>query len=114
MFQINLTGLDPAKRYTVVATSNRNQDPANRNSDPSGDERWTDLELVGADSATEASDGTTTVVSPTHVQFKSEFNTARGDYGRWEDIDPGADGAFSVKANVNLQGDSDRSYVPVS
>ena len=113
VFQINLTGLDPAKRYTVVATSNRNQDPANRNSDPSGDERWTDIELVGADSATEASDGTTTVVSPTHVRFGSENNTARGDYGRWTDIDPGADGAFSIKTNVYLNGDADRSYVPV-
>ena len=113
IFQVNLSGLDPAKRYTVVATSNRDQDPAARGSDPNGDERWTDLELVGADASTQASGGTTTVVSPTHVRFGSENNTARGDYGRWTDIDPGADGAFSVKSNVYLNGNADRSYVPV-
>ena len=113
IFQVNLSGLDPAKRYTVVATSNRNQDPANRASDANGDERWSDFELVGADASTQASGGTTTVVSDTHVRFKSENNTARGDLARWTDIDPGADGAFSVKANVYLLGDSDRSYVPV-
>ena len=106
VFQINLTGLDPAKRYTVALTSNRDQTA-------SGDERWTDLELVDADSATEASGGTTTVVSPTHVRFGSWDNTTRGDLAQWTGIDPGADGDFSVATTLYLAGDSDRSYVPV-
>ena len=106
MFQLNLSGLDPAKRYTIALTSNRDQTA-------SGDERWTDLELLSADSATEASGGTTTVVSPTHVRFGSWDNTTRGDLARWTTIDPGPDGDFSVVTTLYLAGDSDRSYVPV-
>ena len=78
VFQVNLTGLDPNKRYTIVVTSNRDQVPANRTSGAGVDERWSDYELVGATSSTEASGGVTTVVvSPTHVRFESEDNTAR-------------------------------------
>ena len=106
VFKLNFSGLDPAKTYTVALTSNRDQTA-------SADERWIDLELVGADASTEASGGTTTVVSPTQVRFQSWDNTSRGDLARWTSIDPGADGAFSVKTNLYLQGNSDRSYVPV-
>ena len=107
VFKINLTGLDPAKRYTVALSTNRDQPTT-------GDERWTDLELLGVDSATEASGGTTTVLVPsTHVRFQSWDNTTRGDLARWTDIAPGLDGSFSVATTLYLAGDSDRSYVPV-
>ena len=106
-FQLTISGLDPAKRYLAVLTSNRNQAPADRSDGAGEDERWTDLELLGADASTEASAGTTTVVvSPTRVRFKSEDNTARGDLVRWTQIDPGADGAFSIAASVYLEGDA--------
>ncbi len=105
VFQLNVSGLDPTKRYTAALTNNRDQSHT-------GDERWTDLELMGAVASTEASGGTTTVVSPTHVRFGSWDNTARGDMGRWTDIDPGPDGAFSIQTNLYLTGDADRSYTP--
>ena len=89
VFQLNFSGLDPAKRYTVVLTANRDQ----------AGTRVLDLDLLDADSSTEASGGTTTVLSPTHVQFDADDNTTTGNVARWDDIAPGVDGDFSVRAN---------------
>ena len=111
-YQMNLTGLNPSKRYTISLSANRNQVPA------SGvDERWGDWEILGAASSTQSSPtpaGTTIqVISPTEVRLQTENNTARGDMVTWSNIDPGADGAFSITAHVYLNNGSDRSYSPV-
>ncbi len=89
VFQLNFSGLDPTKRYTVVLTANRNQ----------AGTRVLDLDLLDSDSSTEASGGTTTVLSPTHVQLNADDNTSAGNVARWTNIAPGSDGDFSVRAN---------------
>ena len=105
VWQLNIGGLDPSKRYEVVVSSNRNEAVS--------PERWTEVELLGAAASVEAAGGTTTVVSPALVRLQTRNNTARGDIARWTSIDPGADGAFSLASDLFLADGSDRSYAPV-
>ena len=72
VFQLNFTGLDSSKRYTIALTVNRAQAGG----------RVMDLDLLDVTSSTEASAGTTTIVSPTHVQVVAEDNTAVGNVAR--------------------------------
>ena len=105
VWQINLAGLDPTKRYEVVASTNRDQ--------AATQERWTKVTLLGADASVQAASGGTLVAeSPDVVRFQSQNNTIRGDVARWESIDPGSDGEFSLQSNLYLEG-TDRSYPPV-
>jgi hypothetical protein len=105
VWQINISGLDPSKRYEVVTSSNRDQ--------VASPERWTQVELLGAVASTEASGGSTTVVSPTLVRLETQNNTARGDVAKWTGIDPGSDGSISLRSDLYLVTGTDRSYAPV-
>jgi hypothetical protein len=70
------------------------------------------MTIAGADSATEASGGTTTVVSNTEARFKAENNTFRGNVVRWIDIAPGADGTFTIVTNSYEPTPSNWTYAP--
>ena len=104
VFTLNFSGLDPAKLYTVVLTANR---------DITSTPRVLDLDLLDADSSTQASSSGVTVLSPTHVQFNADDNTTNGDVARWVGINPGADGDFSVRSN-RVTSISTASFAPAA
>ncbi len=69
-------------------------------------DRWTQVTLVSADSATpDHSDGMV-VISPTEVAFMAGANheVDQGFVAAWKDIDPGDDGAFSI-VSTHYMGD---------
>jgi hypothetical protein len=84
------TGLDPAKRYTVVLTGER------------GDVRYTNrntkFTLTGADSFTNSSSVGIPYSGPNWVEFNTGYNAVNGFVARFTDINPGANGSMLVTA----------------
>lgn len=91
------TGLDPNKRYSFVGTGVRG------GSGGSYALRWSLVELLGAESFKPAhSTGAaayTNGLPATQVAINTGQNSATGDYAAWEEIDPGADGSFTIRCS---------------
>lgn len=89
------TGLDPQKRYTFATSAAR--------SEPTYTTRETRFSLSGVVSATNASTPGVSVYNnnPLQVYFNTGDNHTTGYVARWTDIDPGADGSFTVRAQAH-------------
>ena len=90
---LTFTGLDPAKEYTFATSSARNK--------PSYTNRLSVYTLTGADSLTNASTTGVDVLAANAVRFNTGDNYYQGYVARWEDIDPGDDGTFTVRAEAD-------------
>lgn len=89
------TGLNPNGRYEFVTTANRNN--------ASYTSRVTRYTISGADGFTnESTPGTVITNGGASTAFSTGANTANGYVARWTDIDPGADGSFSVRAQADV------------
>jgi len=92
------SGLNPGRRYSVKGTAVRGNSAYTN--------RWTLVEITGADSFSPAH--TTNVLTSVQVPaslatnqaaFNAGFNLS-GDMVAWKDINPGADGSFSLVARM--------------
>lgn len=88
---LEISGLDPAKSYEFVTTSNRNGSTYL--------DRLTKYTISGADSFTNASTPGATI-SGASTTFCTGYNTVNGYVARWTGIRPGTDGAFKVRAEA--------------
>ena len=98
---VTFSGLDPAKTYTFATTANR------ANSDYTT--RLTKFTLSDEDAATNASTSGVTVNSNLSVSFCTGYNTVNGYVARWTGIQPGSDGDFNVRFEVDS---GDYAYGP--
>ena len=88
---LEISGLDPAKTYEFVTTSNR--------ADPTYTARKSKYTISGADAYTNAStSGTLIENAGASTTFCTGYNTLNGYVARWTGINPGADGKFRVRA----------------
>ncbi|HOK79175.1 MAG TPA: immunoglobulin domain-containing protein, partial [Verrucomicrobiota bacterium] len=91
------TGLDPNKRYGFVGTGVRGGVGG------SYALRWSLVELLDAESFKPAhSTGAaayTNGLAATQVAINTGQNSTTGDYAAWEEIDPGADGSFTIRCS---------------
>jgi len=89
------TGLDPSRRYSFAGTSVRGGSGGNYAL------RWTLIELSGAASSIPAHTVGAAVYTnglpSTEVALNTGLNSASGDYAAWENIDPGTDGAITIR-----------------
>jgi hypothetical protein len=96
---LTLTGLDPNRTYTFATTASR----AHFNTDGTDySDRVTTYTLMGADLSTNDSTVGVTEISPTSVSFSTGNNHAEGYVARWKDIDPGADGTITIRAEPDM------------
>lgn len=103
---VSLSGLNSAKRYKLVVWSSRLADGSNYSN------RLTDVTLSGVSSFTNTStetDGVTrfaTTLAQDSTTVRSTFKPGYGPVARFENIDPGGDGAivFSVRRNAASAG----------
>jgi hypothetical protein len=88
------TGLTPNKRYSFIGTGVRG------GSGSSYRNRWTLIELMGADSFRPAhTTGTgayTNGLTAAQLAINTGMNSTTGDYADWEDIAPGDDGTITI------------------
>lgn len=98
-----ISGLDPAKRYEFVTTSNCGNSIYTT--------RRTKYTLSGADSFTnQSTPGVTITNGSASSTFCTGYNTVSGYVARWVAINPGTDGKFKVRAEVGTGGDVNRAY----
>ncbi len=108
-YEANFNGLDPAKKYALVTTANRD------NSSYDGDgasSRWTKFTISGADTYRNVSSAGATEVSEGVIKINTGYNTVNGYVVAWTDI-TAADGSFTVRSeNVGVDGpgDENKSY----
>jgi hypothetical protein len=108
---LTFTGMDPNSTYTFATSASR----ARFNTDGTdyGD-RVTIYTLSGADASTESGTAGVTVISPTSVSFATGNNHADGYVARWTDINPGADGTITIRAeadpNTGTAGNEHKAY----
>jgi len=93
---VTFNNLDPDKTYTFVTT-------ANRAGGTGGDgvpytQRETRYTISGTDAATNDSSDGVDVINESSVYFVTGENTAAGYVAKWVNIEPGADGSFTVTA----------------
>ena len=86
------SGLSPSQTYTFATTANRD--------DTSYTARISRFTISGVDAAVNASTTGVTVNSNESVSFSTGSNTANGYVARWTGINPGADGAFTVRVQA--------------
>ncbi len=98
---VTFTGLDPDRTYTFATTANR--------ADSDYADRVTRFTLSGADAATNASTLGVTVHSNLSVSFCTGYNTEHGYVARWMGIQPGSNGDFTVRFEVDS---GDYAYGP--
>lgn len=91
---LELTGLDPTKRYSFAAT-------ADRKGGAGYAERVTNWSILSAASAQNASSVGTHKVSETSVEFSTGDNAA-GLVARWTEIDPGSDGRIIIRTTHSV------------
>jgi len=97
---INLTfkGLDPTKTYTFATTADRGRNA------PGYIIRRTRFMLQGAEGAVNASTSgaeiSTTNFQDDTIIFSTGYNTENGYVARWTNIQPGADGEFTVNFTI--------------
>lgn len=88
------SGLDPNKVYTYAGT-------ANRNGGDSYGERVTNWKILGAESSVFGSTAGTHKVTTESVEF-STGNNAAGYVARWTDIQPSAEGTFTIRTSHGI------------
>jgi hypothetical protein len=81
------TNLNPAKKYTLATTLDRGNSSYNN--------RWTVISILDADASVYASSAGAFKVSNTATSIES-YNTVNGYIAKWTDIQPGADGDFTI------------------
>jgi hypothetical protein len=99
---LTFTGLDPAQTYSFATTTVRDGDSANYGT------RNALFTISDIDSAVNASSAGVTVVSNESVWFNAGMNQVEGYVARWDNIHPGSDGDFTVRAQP--QGTDFRGY----
>ena len=90
--ELTFTDLDPDSTYIFAASANRDGSSYTRNS------RFT---ISGVDAATNASTSGVTINNEHSVTFNTGYNTENGYVARWTGINPGADGAFTVRVEAD-------------
>lgn len=88
------SGLDPGNVYTYAGT-------VNRNGGASYSERVTNWTILGAESYVFASSDGTHKVGDDSVEF-STGNNAAGYVARWTDIQPSAEGTFTIRTSHGI------------
>ncbi|MBN1672820.1 MAG: lamin tail domain-containing protein [Kiritimatiellae bacterium] len=105
---LSLTGLDPAYRYTLVLFGNRAQASYSGRTTVvvlEGAESFANSSTAGAVIGTTAASGDTTTIA-------NGYNTANGYVARYEQVDPGADGAVTLRMPAwSGTGDAGRYYL---
>jgi hypothetical protein len=92
---LTFTGLNAANTYTFATTANR----ANSASDYIT--RRTKFTLSDVDAATNASTSGVKVTDNLNVVFSTGYNTVNGYVARWNSINPGSDGDFTIRFAVD-------------
>jgi hypothetical protein len=85
--EIKFTNLNPSKKYTFVGSAFRNSENSTR---------ITQCTLQGADAFTNNSSNGVVLKSGAVTKFLAANNSNEGYVVRWDDIEPGADGEFSI------------------
>jgi hypothetical protein len=93
---LTFTGLDPADNYTFATTANR--------ADSGYTNRITKFTISDVETATNAGTSGVTVNSNLSVSFCTGYNTVNGYVARWTGIQPGSDGDFKVRLEVDSSG----------
>jgi hypothetical protein len=99
---VTFTNLDPSLWYTFAATASR--------ANPSYNDRNTRYTLQGADAAVNVSSTGVYEITNESVWFNTGDNHDEGYVARWTDIQPGADGSFTVRAEANDPGTQTKAY----
>ncbi|MHC4090725.1 MAG: hypothetical protein ACYSVY_10700 [Planctomycetota bacterium] len=108
---LTFTGLNEFKRYSFATTASRAKE--NTDGPPGYPDRDTIYTISGVDAATNASTtGTQEYLGNPHsIWLNTGNNHAEGYVARWTDIEPGADGSFTVRAEAHpAMGDGIRAY----
>ena len=104
---LTFNNLYPTKTYTFVTTANR---AGSGSSDPPYDERFTRYTISGVEAAVNASSEGVEIYDDGHsVYFCTGVNTVNGYVARWDNIQPGSDGSFTVRAQPQNP-ESPRTY----
>lgn len=90
--EVTFTGLDSSKTYTFATSANRNND--------SYTGRVSKFTISDIDSASNKSTTGTTVISNESVSFSTGNNYSNGYVARWENINPGTDGDFTIRVEA--------------
>lgn len=97
------SGLDPARSYEFVTSSNRN--------DSGYATRLTKYTISGADAFTnESTSGVVISNGGATSAFSTGYNTVAGYVARWTGIKSGTDGKFKVRAELAPGGDALKAY----
>jgi uncharacterized repeat protein (TIGR02543 family) len=88
---VTFDDLDPAKEYHITLTANRD------NVSYAG-ERFTKVNIEGAETYTNESSAGVIEISASSVSFGVGYNTVNGYVAKWTGVTSGPDGSFSVKS----------------
>ena len=103
--EVTFTDLDPENTYAFVTSANRDGDYT---------DRFTKFTLLDADAASNTSSSGVTISTTTFADdttvFNTGENTSEGYVASWEEIDPGEDGDFTVRAECNSSPPSYKAY----
>ena len=103
--EVTFTDLDPESTYAFVTSANRDGDYT---------DRFTKFTLLDAANATNTSSSGVTISTTTFADdttvFNTGENTAEGYVASWEEIDPGEDGDFTVRAECDSSSSSYKAY----
>ena len=86
---LTFTGLDPSETYAVTLSANRDNPLYDGN-------RYAQVTIDGVDASAPASSSGVVVNSDTSVSFSIGDNSTNGYVARWVNINPGADGEFTI------------------
>ncbi len=89
---LSFTGLNQNNTYTFAATANR--------ADPEYSDRITRFTISDVEAAVNGSTPGVTVSSNQSVSFCTGYNTINGYVARWTGIQPGDDGDFKVRVEI--------------
>jgi hypothetical protein len=103
--EIKFSNLDPQKRYTFVGSAFRNKEYT---------DRITQCTILGADAYTNNSSDGVYFKSGDVTKFLPCDNSDTGHVVRWDAIDPGADGAFTVYTEAAPESEDGRLGNPLN
>ena len=89
--KIEFSGLNPDHTYTIALTANRD------NKRYEG-QRYTRVEITGADNYFPASTWSALPDGDEAVSLSTGYNTDLGEVAQWEQISPSADGTFTIES----------------
>ena len=99
---VNFTGLDPNKTYTFATSASRAKSTTDRRTRTGYADRWSIYTISGVDCRHQRkhSPAQRSQYNPYSVRFNTGNNHNEGYVARWTGINPGADGAFKVRAEA--------------